>query len=734
MVEIGQRQFWLWVTRPEYYRDEDGNDREDLDPGSGVDSDGWWTCHRDTMRGDLVLLWRTRPKSDIGYLMQAESDAYSIVEDNIHGWKDGCDFQVLYKFENPVTVKDLRNSPYFEDWGPLRCSFEHSNFRINQEYWAKLNELIGAKNDGYITFLEALQKEPIAKFIVKEGDFEEALVKNLGVLNKFGYNLELYSDPTTGLSGRQFICGYGGRIDLLCHDKSRGQYVVIELKILRAGQNTFGQISGYMGWVQDRIAGNKPVLGLVISRGYDTKFEAALKTTNRIFPLHVDDLEEDLGFSKGYLDPKIPPRPPGIKPLTSPSPKSKGNSLLRKGDIHLRQGRYAEAIEAYDKAIELDPRYAKAWNNKGDALYFLNKLNESVQAFEKAVEINPRYAEAWFNKGTVLDDQGKYDDAIEAYNKAIELKPNYLAAIDSKGFALRNLGKYDAAINEFDKAIEIKPKFADAWNGKGIVLDNMKRYEEAVEAYNKAIAIRPKFALAWNNKGMALANQSNYEEAIQAFDKAIGLDPKKALAWYNKGDALYALGKYEDAVVAFDKATELNPKEAAIWNNKGFALHKLSKYADALKAYERAIELEPQLANAWYNKGYALYDLGNYGESIEAYERAIEFKLDPEGVAMAWNRKGVSLYKLGKNDDAIKAYDKAIEIDSKYTLALSNKGEALCTQGKYDEAIKALDKAIEMDPQDADAWNIKGNTLNKLDRITEAEAAFAKAKELGYTG
>ena len=481
MSEQNERQYWLWVTRPEYYLDEDGDDREDLDPGSGVDSDGWWTCNRDTKRGDLVLLWRTMPKSDIGYLIQAESDAYSIVEENIKGWDYGCDYQVLYKFENPVTVKDLRNSPYFEDWGPLRCSFEHSNFRINPEYWTKLNELIGAKNNGYITFIEAIQKEPIAKFIVKEEDFEKALVNNLGVLNKFGYNLELYSDPTTGSSGQQFICDYGGRIDLLCHDKGRGQYVVIELKIVRAGQNTFGQISGYMGWVQDRIAGNEPVMGLVISRGYDTKFEAALKTTNRILPLHVDDLEEDLGFSKGYLDPKIPPRPTGIKPPSSPNLKSRGKLWLRKGDTHLRQGRYAEAIEAYEQAIELDPRYAKAWNNKGISLTYLDRNDAAIQAYEKAVEINPRYAEAWNNNGDTLYAQGKYDEAIKAYNKAIELKPNYVAALNSKGLVLIEFGKYDEAIKEYNKAIEIKPKSVDAWCGKGLVFDAMEKYDEALQ-------------------------------------------------------------------------------------------------------------------------------------------------------------------------------------------------------------------------------------------------------------
>ena len=113
MLEPNARQYWLWVTRPDVYLDEDGNDREDLDPNSGVDSDGWWTCHKDTKKGDLVLLWRTSPKKDIGYLIQAESDAYSIADDNVHGWEYGCDHQMLYKFDHPINVKDLRNDSYW---------------------------------------------------------------------------------------------------------------------------------------------------------------------------------------------------------------------------------------------------------------------------------------------------------------------------------------------------------------------------------------------------------------------------------------------------------------------------------------------------------------------------------------------------------------------------------------------------------------------------------------------
>ena len=78
------------------------------------------------------------------------------------------------------------------------------------------------------------------------------------------------------MKSRQERCrGDAGIIDLLCKDKKLGNYIVIELKIDKANRNTFGQISGYMGWVMEHKPTDKTVKGIVISRGYDNKFRAA---------------------------------------------------------------------------------------------------------------------------------------------------------------------------------------------------------------------------------------------------------------------------------------------------------------------------------------------------------------------------------------------------------------------------------------------------------------------------
>jgi hypothetical protein len=292
-----ERQYWLWVTRPEYYLEEDGSDREDLDPSCEVDVGGWWTCHKDTRKGDLVFLWRTAPRQDIGYLIQAESDAYSIADDDYaseKGWDYGCDYHPLYRFQQPVTSQDLRGDPYLQDWGAYRAQFRRRVFRIPFNYWTKLNQLAATKNTGYQAFIESVQRETLYKTIVLEEQLEESLVRNLSLLKRFGYGLELYTDPATGAEGRQLVCkGDGGRIDLLCYERKRRRYVVIELKNVCASRGTFAQISSYVGWVQHRIAGDAPVIGLVISRGSDAKFQSCLRVTDRISQL---DLQE-LGFA-----------------------------------------------------------------------------------------------------------------------------------------------------------------------------------------------------------------------------------------------------------------------------------------------------------------------------------------------------------------------------------------------------------------------------------------------------
>lgn len=74
-------------------------------------------------------------------------------------------------------------------------------------------------------------------------------------------------------------------------------------------------------------------------------------------------------------------------------------------------------------------------NNKGLSLYNLKRYNEAIECYDKILEINPKDANAWYKKGVVLyQDLHKDEEVIKAYDKAIEINPNYALAWYKKGF------------------------------------------------------------------------------------------------------------------------------------------------------------------------------------------------------------------------------------------------------------------------------------------------------------
>jgi tetratricopeptide (TPR) repeat protein len=75
--------------------------------------------------------------------------------------------------------------------------------------------------------------------------------------------------------------------------------------------------------------------------------------------------------------------------------------------------------------LEINPRDAVVWCDKGYALDELGRLEEAISCFDEALEINPRYAVAWGNKGVALAQTGRAEEAIFCLKRFIELAPDH---------------------------------------------------------------------------------------------------------------------------------------------------------------------------------------------------------------------------------------------------------------------------------------------------------------------
>lgn len=423
-----------------------------------------------------------------------------------------------------------------------------------------------------------------------------------------------------------------------------------------------------------------------------------------------------------------------------------------------------EAIACFDRALQINPRFERAWGLKGLVLGSLGRNDEALACADRALEINSRSWSAWSAKGGVLNHLKRYSEAIVCLDRALALDPiPDIAWSDqpiaglwcNKAIALTGLNRYDEALSCYERSLQIDSRLVDAYLLKGNLLTALKRHEEALAAYEGAIRINPQYGDAWFNKGVVLLNGcGRHNEALACFEQGKKLGHPKAAqgvslcqqrlsqqeglpastaspeAFLRQGLSALKAQHWEEALAAFEDALRLNPQLEDAWVNKAAALGTLGRNEEALAACEAALRINPQDEEASSNKGNVLDRLGRQEEALAAYEVAL--RINPR-LETAWVCKAATLGRLGRKEEALAACEATLQINAKNEDAWNNKGLVLLDLGRQEEALAAYETALRLNPRYNLAWFNKGVLLlNGVGRQNEALACFEQAKKLGH--
>lgn len=378
-----------------------------------------------------------------------------------------------------------------------------------------------------------------------------------------------------------------------------------------------------------------------------------------------------------------------------PQTKRLSEVYLLVGQCYLNKDKYLDAIQEFDKILELP---------------LIDKIKDAVYYWK---------AEVYFKAKDYTNAKSFYKDLVTKFpNSKFLQDANY-----SLAWSLFEEGNYQEAIDGFTKLVRLYPQnefIEDSYFKIGEAYFNLKKYDDVKKSFALFVEKYPeskKIEQAYFYKAESNYYLENYQEAAEDYKKVsqISQDDKlKVLSKTALGWSYLMLKNLPEAEQAFKDAEAVSRQRSIGLDNvilgKASLLSELNRDQDALTVYDELItnfQDSPLLLNAYLGKANSLYKQGKYKEALEAYEELStrlswqeEFNdlLAKVYFGIAWTN-----LKMGRMQEAIKGFQELINRTSDKLVkinALSQLGDVYQEMGEYQKAVDIYDNLLK-DYQDS---------------------------------
>ncbi len=163
---------------------------------------------------------------------------------------------------------------------------------------------------------------------------------------------------------------------------------------------------------------------------------------------------------------------------------------------------------------------------RGNYYYNQGKYHEALAAYNRSLELKPDDPDILCNRGTTYSELGRYDEALADYNRSLKLSPDNADIICNRGTTYFKLGQYEKALADYNLSLELRPHDPTTLYNRGTTYTKLNRYGEALADYNRSLELRLDQPSTLYNVACLLSMWGKTDDALAYLEKAIEKDGK----------------------------------------------------------------------------------------------------------------------------------------------------------------------------------------------------------------
>jgi tetratricopeptide (TPR) repeat protein len=412
------------------------------------------------------------------------------------------------------------------------------------------------------------------------------------------------------------------------------------------------------------------------------------------------------------------------KPALAAEQQAGWEQLYRQGIQHETQADYAQAIQSYLQAAQIDDSYAELQFRMGQCHWNLGEYDKAAEDFARARDLDVlRFrADTRINEVVTAVADQRRERGVRLADVARSLTDNSPHGLPGEEFFYEHVhlafeGNYLVAKTVFD---QVEPIVGERLKGarrgetptlercaRRLMYTDWSRHQSLDTIVSQFLAKPPFTNQLYHKEHVAVLQQK-----LKALKKQLSPDVLRAIAeqyraviaeapddWrlhWDYGKLLAEdLEQYDAAAAEYRIVQRLLPHSYTGYNSLGSVLRAKGDLPSAVAEYEKVLRMKPMAGDTHYYLGWCLQKKGDMDAAASHYRKAIRFT--PECVP-AYLSLGEMLFKRGELKEALEVCQAGLAVAPKHPLLHSNIGLLLIKMGQRQEGAQEIRTALQLDP------------------------------------